>query len=172
MSYPTRRKPKVNVLLAYGLCALGLFGICGIHRLYLGRYVSGILYFFTLGFFGIGQIIDLALIPSMAEERNRYLREATRTDDTGELVEIDRKMLNYLSGFASGNEQKLSQSSMQKLLNCAAESNGVLSVAQAVRSTGLDPNQVKELLNEAMRQDLAHVGNDPETGAVRYYFDL
>jgi TM2 domain-containing membrane protein YozV len=172
MTYPPGRKPKVNVLLAYGLCALGLFGICGIHRFYLGRYVSGILYLFTVGFFGIGQIIDLALIPSMAEERNRYLWEANRTDYTGELVEIGRKTLNYLSGFASGNEQKLSQSSMQKLLNCAAESNGILSVAQAVRATGLDPKQVKELLNEAMRQDLAHVGNDPTTGAVRYYFDL
>ena len=172
MTYPSRQKPKVNVLLAYGLCALGFFGICGIHRLYLGRYGSGILYLLTVGLFGIGQLIDLALIPAIAQERNRYLWESARTDHTRELVEIGRTTIANLSGAAHGNAHQLQESSMQKLLNCAAQNNGVLSIAQAVRGTGLETKEVKELLNEAMQQDLAHIGNDDTSGAVRYYFDL
>jgi hypothetical protein len=39
-------------------------------------------------------------------------------------------------------------------------------------ATGLAPDEVEELFNEALRRGLAHVGNDPESGAVRYYFDI
>lgn len=41
------------------LCLLGLFGLGGIHRFYLWRPWTGILYFCTCGLFGVGTIIDL-----------------------------------------------------------------------------------------------------------------
>ena len=44
---------------------LWLFGFMGAHRFYFGRPVSGTLYFFTLGIFFIGWIVDLFLIPGM-----------------------------------------------------------------------------------------------------------
>ncbi len=44
---------------------LWIFGFMGAHRFYFGRPVSGTLYFFTLGLFLIGWIVDLFLIPSM-----------------------------------------------------------------------------------------------------------
>lgn len=55
---------------AYLLWFFSTFGMCGIHRLYLGKPVSGILYFMTFGFFGIGQVIDLFLIPDMVDHKN------------------------------------------------------------------------------------------------------
>jgi len=42
-----------------------IFGFIGAHRFYYGRPISGTIYFFTLGLFFIGWIIDLFLIPSM-----------------------------------------------------------------------------------------------------------
>jgi len=45
-----------------------LFGFTGAHRFYYGRPVSGTIYFFTLGVFGIGWLVDLFLIPSMDRE--------------------------------------------------------------------------------------------------------
>ena len=44
---------------------LWLFGFTGSHRFYFGKPVSGTIYFFTFGLFGIGWLIDLFLIPSM-----------------------------------------------------------------------------------------------------------
>ena len=44
---------------------LWLFGFTGSHRFYYGRPISGTLYFFTLGLFLIGWIVDLFLIPSL-----------------------------------------------------------------------------------------------------------
>lgn len=44
---------------------LWIFGFMGAHRFYFGRPISGTLYFFTLGLFFIGWIVDLFLIPGM-----------------------------------------------------------------------------------------------------------
>jgi len=51
---------------------LWIFGFIGAHRFYFGRPVSGTVYFFTLGLFFIGWIVDLFLIPGM--DRSADLR--------------------------------------------------------------------------------------------------
>ena len=51
---------------------LWIFGFMGAHRFYYGRQITGTIWFFTLGLFFIGWIIDLFLIPGMddaADER-------------------------------------------------------------------------------------------------------
>lgn len=54
---------------------LWIFGFMGAHRFYFGRPVSGTIYFFTLGLFFIGWIVDLFLIPSMDRAADlRYVR--------------------------------------------------------------------------------------------------
>jgi TM2 domain-containing membrane protein YozV len=45
-----------------------LFGFIGAHRFYYGKPVSGTIYFFTLGIFFIGWIVDLFLLPGMDRE--------------------------------------------------------------------------------------------------------
>ena len=47
---------------------LWIFGFLGAHRFYFGKPISGTIYFFTLGIFFIGWIVDLFLIPSMERE--------------------------------------------------------------------------------------------------------
>jgi TM2 domain-containing membrane protein YozV len=47
---------------------LWIFGFMGSHRFYFGRPISGTIYFFTLGIFFIGWIVDLFLVPSMDRE--------------------------------------------------------------------------------------------------------
>jgi TM2 domain-containing membrane protein YozV len=54
-----------SLLIGY---LLWIFGFIGAHRFYYGKPVSGTIWFFTLGLFFIGWIIDLFLIPSMAEQ--------------------------------------------------------------------------------------------------------
>lgn len=58
-TYDTSRKNKITALL---LCIF--LGVFGIHRFYVGKVGTGILYMFTGGLFGIGWIIDIVLIAS------------------------------------------------------------------------------------------------------------
>ncbi len=52
---------------------LWIFGFMGAHRFYYGKPISGTIWFFTLGLFFIGWIIDLFLIPSMGRQADfRY----------------------------------------------------------------------------------------------------
>ena len=62
-----------SVGLAYGLWALCLVGVAGVHRFYAGKYVTGTIWLFTWGLAGIGLFIDLFLIPGMIERKNRTL---------------------------------------------------------------------------------------------------
>ncbi|MFW6146401.1 MAG: NINE protein [Planctomycetota bacterium] len=59
-----------STALAYLFWLLGFIGVCGVHRMYAGKWVSGIIWFLTLGLFGFGQLIDLFLIPGMITNAN------------------------------------------------------------------------------------------------------
>jgi TM2 domain-containing membrane protein YozV len=56
--------------VAYLLWLGCLIGFCGLHRFYVGRPISGIIWFLTIGLLGFGQLIDLFLIPSMVDYAN------------------------------------------------------------------------------------------------------
>jgi TM2 domain-containing membrane protein YozV len=47
---------------------LWIFGFLGAHRFYFGRPVSGTVYLFTFGLFGIGWLVDLLLMPSLERQ--------------------------------------------------------------------------------------------------------
>lgn len=53
---------------------LWIFGFMGAHRFYYGKPWTGTLYFFTLGLFFIGWIVDLFLIPSMDARADQRFR--------------------------------------------------------------------------------------------------
>ena len=52
-----------------------LFGFTGAHRFYFGKPISGTIYFFTLGLFGIGWLVDLFLIPGMDSAADSRFRK-------------------------------------------------------------------------------------------------
>lgn len=58
---------------AYLLWALGLLAVCGVHRFYAGKPVSGLIWLLTGGLCGIGQIVDLFLIQGMIDDANAGL---------------------------------------------------------------------------------------------------
>lgn len=78
-----------STLLAYLLWFLGGCGVLGIHRFYLGRWVTGLIWLLTGGLFVVGAIIDLFLIPSMVTVENlsqHLLIEAGRNRGMEEML--------------------------------------------------------------------------------------
>jgi TM2 domain-containing membrane protein YozV len=55
---------------AYLLWLLIFVGLGGIHRIYAGRVITGVIWLFTGGLFLVGQIIDIFLIPGMIRRAN------------------------------------------------------------------------------------------------------
>jgi TM2 domain-containing membrane protein YozV len=66
----TAQEPR-SLVAAYLLWALGFFGLCGLHRLYLGQIVPGLLWLFTLGLCGLGQLLDAFLLPGLTQRVNQ-----------------------------------------------------------------------------------------------------
>lgn len=89
---PERR----SLAVSYLLWALGLVGVCGLQRFYNRKPLSGTLWLLSLGFCGIGQLVDLFLIPELVEQANQplLLEEAlSRLDGVDASQAIDRQLL-------------------------------------------------------------------------------
>ena len=66
--YRGRRKEQQILLI---MTLIGFFGFAGIQRFVTGDIVMGIIFFITLGFCGIGTIIDLININKITSDYNQ-----------------------------------------------------------------------------------------------------
>ncbi len=63
-----------STVVAYLLWLVSGCGALGFHRFYLGKFGTGILYFFTGGLFCVGSFYDLFTLPMQVREANMKLR--------------------------------------------------------------------------------------------------
>lgn len=143
---------------AYLLWFFSTFGICGIHRFYLGKPVSGILYFCTFGFFGIGQVVDLFLIPEMVDHKNLKQRLLYSSADATTQPTIVRDVSTY--------GQTSPPLDVQILKICRDQMGATLS--DCVIATETSPETVNSKVQELCLAELLVVGNRESDGAVIY----
>ena len=145
-----------NTAVSYLFWAAGLCGFCGLHRLYNGKIASGLLWMSTFGLFGVGQLVDLAYIPGMAEERSLRLR-----DRKNRLTKFDTP------GLLKTDQPQAAPLTLQ-LLKLAKQKQGKLTVTDCVLETEAPFAQVEHELKELVKSGYAHVSNDAVTGVVVY----
>jgi TM2 domain-containing membrane protein YozV len=56
-----------------GWILLIFLGVFGVHRMYMGKWITAIIYLFTFGLFGLGYLYDLCTLNRQIDERNRRL---------------------------------------------------------------------------------------------------
>ncbi|MGD1941745.1 MAG: NINE protein [Leptolyngbyaceae cyanobacterium] len=150
-----------RLTLSYLLWLGGFFGLSGLHRLYNGKITSGLIWFFTLGLFGVGQFVDVFLVPGMAEDHQlRRLKSQYGND----LYDV----LNQPITTGQTLKQPTREAKMVKLLKAAKQHQGQLSVTQAVLETGLGFDEVEGLLRDMAKSGYVAVDNHPQTGVVIY----
>ncbi|MDT8436433.1 MAG: NINE protein [Gemmatimonadota bacterium] len=144
--------------IGYGLWALCLAGLCGIHRIYLGKYGTGLLWLLTFGLFGVGQFVDLFRMHSLVREAN--VREGYLPHPR-----IARR-LEAGAGAAVPPAPPL----RQRLLESAIRHGGTISVTQGVADTGATFAEVEGELTTLLDTGYVDVDNAPGSGVVVYRF--
>ncbi len=126
---------------------------------------------FSFGLFGIGQLVDLLLIPNMVQEHNDKLRSSQSLLPSGvpqDQAVIERVVIqeDLLPPVVQSQTNQLTV----KLLRAAEARGGKLSVTQGVMETGASFAEVENVLLSIVRAGYADIGNHPETGVVLYEF--
>ncbi len=108
-------KRLVALLLSSG----GLFGIFGLHRFYVGKIGTGIIWFFTGGLFMIGQIIDFVMILT-GQFKDRYGLPLVVWQDKEELKDNKFKAKPAMPAYAAEPKAVMTERSAQKAQAAAA----------------------------------------------------
>ena len=143
-----------NTVTAYLLWCLWFLGLAGIHRFYLGKPLTGLIWLFTWGVFGIGQIIDLLTIPWMVEEQNFKYRALYGLTPIAEI-----------SPFQTISTAP--ESDIHIILKLLKE-NKEATLADCVLATHKGVQTVKKLLLQMQRDELIEIGNRESDGVVVY----
>jgi hypothetical protein len=136
---------------AYLLAILGfLTPAAGVHRFYLGRPISGLLFLLTWGFFGLGTLIDLFLIPRMVEEENgrQFFLDAARP-------------MHALPPPPSAEQQ---------ILRIAKEHEGAVTVELVALHSGMSLARAKSELERLRKEGFCSIDVSTE-GAKLYLFE-
>jgi TM2 domain-containing membrane protein YozV len=149
-----------SVGTAYLLWALGIFGICGVHRLYLGKMGTGILWLFTFGLLGIGQLIDLFLIPGMVDNYNLKLA----------VLQGSRPSSPPAKTVSAPPQPLKGQALMREILRLAQRRQGILTLSEIAIELPADFDEIEKALRELSRRGIASPENNLATGAVEYHF--
>lgn len=181
----------INKGTAYLLSLLWLFGLGGIHRFYCGKPVSGVIYLFTWGLLGFGQLVDLLLIPAMVDEQNlKYLalrggnQSNTQTNTQTVVVNLGGQVSGQIPGQASNPSivqipplqvpqeaiapVQSEQNDVVTLLKLAQSKGGNISLADAVIELGKPTPEVRSILQSFCADGLMEMANDESTGAIIY----
>jgi hypothetical protein len=158
--------------MAFLLWLTWLFGVGGLHRFYLGKPLSGLLYLCTWSFFGIGQFVDLFLMQGMVEDANNKhaALQALAEKRALRAVGIHPHLALPPAPATALVEADSPEKFRVKLVQAAARYNGKLSVTQGVMATGKTFEEVERALDEMVRSGYVDVTNDENTGVVIYNF--
>ena len=162
MNADEKNTNKDRLLVSYILSAAWFVGLGGLHRLYNGKIGTGLLWMVTGGLLGIGQFVDLFIIPNMVDEHQMRLRLKAGLSPWG----VPLNQLVYTNEVYNPSNNQL----IVKLIEAAESRGGLLTVTQGVKATGAGFAEVEAALTELLKSGYVRIDNDPVTGAVTYHF--
>ncbi|MCP4403679.1 MAG: TM2 domain-containing protein [bacterium] len=157
--------------MSFLLWCAWLFGFGGIHRIYLGKYFSGILYLLTWGGLGIGQIIDLFLIPRMVERENMMwqLQHGATVNISLEGVVGNDTFPRHTSAKKTPPALDLKKLQEAQILQLARRFHGRLTPVELASNSNLSLEESDKALEELVRKGHAEM-DVTDSGSIVYEF--
>ena len=146
----------------YALWCGWFAGLAGLHRIYLGKYGTGVLWMLTFGLFGIGQIYDLFNMKTLVRDANIRQGYLPHPRWASELA----RMAQPRTGLPAPPAKSLKH----RLLDAAIERGGELSVTEGVAATGAGFDEVENTLNQLLETGYIDIDNRPGSGVIVYRF--
>lgn len=148
----------LEIRLAYLFWLPSLFGVAGLHRFYLGKPLSGLLYLMTAGLFGIGTIYDALTMPQQV----RTARLARRLDDLLEerYTVMGGRPERRVGPMAEPQPQPRSRrprSLDQAILGLAEVRHGVVTPSRVALEANVSPEKARDQLDRLVGQGFADV---------------
>lgn len=155
---------------AYLLWFASGFGAMGLHRFYLGKPLSGIVYLFTGGVFMLGGIYDFFTLPAQVEEANLRLDYRRTRGRFGTSENVPEPSLGLGTRFREEFRRDSHKDSPEKLiLRTARRNNGVATPAEVALEGDLSIDEAKEQLDNLASRGYAEV-KIKKSGVMVYLF--
>ncbi len=157
--------------MAYLFWAASLFGIAGLHRFYLGKFGSGLVYFFTWGLFGFGTLYDALTLPEQVREaqlRRRLYSGFGEGDAYAQALEMLRREELGRPGMGrrdSGQPPTIEQ----VILRTAQRNNGVAAPTTVALEGNVSTDQAKTHLERLAERGFCEI-RVRKSGSIAYVF--
>lgn len=150
---------------AYLFWLPSLAGIAGLHRFYLGKPLSGLLYLITGGLFGIGTIYDALTMPQLVRTAQLQTRLADMLNQDG------RVNVHVYSGneWESNRRTPPPNSVEYSILNLAKRNGGVVTPSQVAIEARIEATEAREALEKLVKQGFAEI-QVTKVGVMVYAF--
>jgi TM2 domain-containing membrane protein YozV len=159
-----------SVGLAYLLWFLSGFGWAGLHRFYLGKVPSGLLWLCTGGLFGIGSIYDFFTLGRQVREANYHSAIA------GQSGQAPRQRRSFGEeawrtvqdgGFRIVGEEKKKESPERAILRIAKSNRGIITPGDLALETDIPIDEAKKQLEALVSKGFAEL-RVRKTGTIVY----
>lgn len=134
-------------------------GALGLHRFYLGKFGTGILFLVTGGFAGLGCIYDLFTLPRQVREaniENRY-----------------RQVLEFGDGFGQRAPRRITDSSRETIerviLRTAKKNSGIATPSEVALEGNISLDAAKNHLEKLVSEGFAQMRVN-KSGTIVYLF--
>jgi TM2 domain-containing membrane protein YozV len=158
-----------SIGIAYLLWFLSCFGLLGLHRLYLRKIPTAILWMCTGGLFGIGTIYDFFTLPGQVREANirKALDANFRARYKGREEKPGWRYVDDGEAKVFNGKPKEKESLERIILKLAKENKGLLTVSEVALAADISVDEAKRDLDALVSKGIAEL-RVRKTGTLVY----